>query len=84
MGHFKGTFTKTGFVVLKKINIGSGNEHDAVVLMTDEGDFPLQRTDVYIFNDQKLRNLIGSIIEGTGTILNTGTFALDAWKIIDA
>jgi hypothetical protein len=47
---------------------GSKSEHEAVMLVTDEGEFRLRRKGGNPFHDPSLEQLVGREIEAEGTV----------------
>lgn len=72
-----------GRVVRKRFGKGSKSEHDAVMLVTDRGEFRLRRVEGNPFHDPELDPLVGEEIVGQGTIHND-TFLLTSWKVVGA
>ena len=56
----------SGEVRKERIGVGSKSEHDAVMLLTDDGRFRLQRKNANPFDDPKLDGLVGKRIEARG------------------
>lgn len=57
-----------GTVARRPYAVGSKSEHEAVVLITDEGEFRLQRKGGNPFHDPSLEKLIGKEIEAEGLV----------------
>jgi hypothetical protein len=57
-----------GTVARRPYAVGSKSEHEAVVLITDEGEFRLQRKGGNPFHDPTLEKLIGKEIEAEGLV----------------
>lgn len=71
--------THRGRVVLKTSGRGSKSEHEAVVLVTDDGEFVLRRPGGNPFADPVLRRLVGKTIECSGTPRD-GKLIVSSWK----
>ena len=72
--------TLSGDVILKRINIGSKQEHEAVMLVTRSGEWRLRRKNKNPFFDKTLRDLVGKSIECDGLPATTTLFFLDKWE----
>ncbi|MBD0366977.1 MAG: hypothetical protein ICV53_12850 [Flavisolibacter sp.] len=70
----------TGKVVMKKVNVGSKSEYEAVCLETDNASYVLRRAGGNPFQDQSLQKLKGKIITAKG-ILNDYLFIITEFKI---
>ncbi|MBD0378384.1 MAG: hypothetical protein ICV51_22495 [Flavisolibacter sp.] len=70
----------TGKVVMKKVNVGSKSEYEAVCLETDNASYVLRRAGGNPFQDQSLQKLKGKIITAKG-ILNDYLFIMMEYKI---
>jgi hypothetical protein len=57
-----------GQVVKRPFAVGSKSEHEAVVLVTEQGDYVLRRPGGNAFRDPELDRLIGKTIAGEGTV----------------
>lgn len=57
-----------GTVTRRPYAAGSKSEHEAVMLVTDEGEFRLRRKDGNPFHDPSLDRLIGKQIEAEGIV----------------
>jgi hypothetical protein len=69
----------SGSVVRKSIATGSKSEREAVVLLTDSGQFVLRRQGGNPFNDPELNKLVGKTINCSGEL--TGyTILMSDWK----
>ena len=68
-----------GRVVKKPFGVGSKSEHDAVMLVTDAGEFVLRRQGGNAFHDPQLEQLVGKSIACEGT-LHGYTFIMSAWQ----
>ncbi|MBD0280445.1 MAG: hypothetical protein ICV81_21120 [Flavisolibacter sp.] len=58
----------TGKVVMKKVNVGSKSEYEAVCLETDNASYVLRRAGGNPFQDQSLQKLKGKTITAKGVI----------------
>lgn len=68
----------TGHVTKKLFAAGSKSEREAVVLVTDEGEFVLRRKGGNPFFDSQLEDLVGKTIRCEGDL--TGyTFLMTSW-----
>mgnify|MGYP001278471256 CR=1 FL=1 len=56
-----------GKVVRKLVAPGSKSEHDAVMIVTDEGEFILRRSGGNPFADPELDKLVGKQLQCEGT-----------------
>lgn len=68
-----------GAVVKKPIAAGSKSARDAVMLVTDEGEFVLRRQGGNPFFDPELERLVGKQIECDGQ-LHGYTFIMSQWS----
>jgi hypothetical protein len=69
----------SGSVVRKPIATGSKSEREAVVLLTDSGQFVLRRHGGNPFNDPELNKLVGKTIKCSGEL--TGhTILMSEWE----
>ncbi len=57
-----------GTVTRRPYAVGSKSEHEAVMLVTDEGEFRLQRKGGNPFHDASLEQLVGKRIEAEGVV----------------
>jgi hypothetical protein len=57
-----------GTVTRRPYAVGSKSEHEAVMLVTDEGEFRLQRKGGNPFADPELERLVGKRIEAEGVV----------------
>jgi hypothetical protein len=57
-----------GTVTRRRYAPGSKSEHDAVMLVTDEGEYRLRRKGGNPFHDPALEKFIGKRVEATGVI----------------
>lgn len=74
--------TLRGRVVRKRVSIGSKSEHDALVLVTADGqEYTLRRQGGNPFRDPQLDPLEGKQIECEG-IDRDGQVIMTAWKVI--
>jgi len=75
------TMQLTGQVTKKPFAEGSKSEHDAVMLITKEGEYVLRRRGGNPFSDPELDKLVGDRIRCEGDL--TGyTFLMDTWAEI--
>jgi hypothetical protein len=72
-----------GRVVRKRINVGSKSEHDATVLVTDEGEFKLRRQGGHPFADPDVQALAGKRIRAEG-FMSAGQFIMARYDVIPA
>jgi len=70
-----------GRVVRKRINIGSKSEHDAAVLITDEGEFKLRLQGGHPFADPSVQALVGKRIRGEGFV-SAGQFIMTRYDVV--
>jgi hypothetical protein len=68
-----------GSVVRKAIATGSKSEREAVVLLTDSGQFVLRRQGGNPFHDPELNKLVGKTIKATGE-LSGYTILMSEWE----
>jgi hypothetical protein len=68
----------TGQVVKKPFGVGSKQEHEAVMLVTDSGEYVLRRAGGNAFSDPDLERLVGKRIRCQGTTFNY-TLIITAW-----
>jgi hypothetical protein len=68
-----------GRVVKKPFGVGSKSEHDAVMLVTDSGEYVLRRLGGNAFRDPELDQLVGKSIAAEG-ILHGYTFIMSSWE----
>lgn len=67
-----------GRVTKKLFGAGSKSEHEAVIIVTDAGEYVLRRRSGNPFFDEELENLVGKKIRCDGDL--TGyTFLMDDW-----
>lgn len=69
-----------GTVKRKLIRRGTKSEHQALVLVTPEGEYKLRRVDGNPFHDEMLDELEGNRVRCTGE-LDGNEIILDYWKI---
>jgi hypothetical protein len=67
-----------GSVIKKLTAAGSKSEHEAVVLITDEGEYVLRRKGGNPFFDEELENLVGKRILCEGNLAGY-TFLMTDW-----
>lgn len=65
-----------GRVTRRPYAVGSKSEHEAVMLVTDEGEFRLTRRGGNPFSDPELDRLVGKYLEAEG-LLSGGSFILE-------
>jgi len=71
-----------GRVVRKRFGRGSKSEHDAVMLVTDDGEYRLRRVGGNPFADPVLAGLVGKTVEVDGTA-SEHTLVVTAWRALD-
>lgn len=73
-----------GTVVRRQYGAGSKSEHDAVMLVTDDGAYRLRRVGGNPFQDPALDQLVGQKIVCEGT-LHQSTVLMSSWSpVIEA
>ncbi len=72
----------TGRVQKKRFAVGTKSERDAVVLVTDTGEFVLRRAGGNPFQDSILDGLIGSTIHAMGEVCGY-SFIMNRWREVD-
>ena len=70
----------SGTVVRKPFGRGSKSEHNAVWLVTSDGEFVLRRAGGNPFSDPGLEKLVGKRIECTGHLVGGYTLVISDWK----
>ena len=70
-----------GRVIQKRINIGSKSEHEAVVLVSEDGEFKLRRQGGHPFADPDVQALIGSRIRAQGFV-SAGQFIMEGYDVL--
>jgi hypothetical protein len=70
-----------GTVARQSIAIGSKNEHEAVVLLTNEGPLKLRRPGGNPFHDPELEDLVGKEITCQGEIYS-GQLVMQHWDLV--
>jgi hypothetical protein len=74
--------TYQGRVVRKRVSIGSKSEHDALVLVTPDGqEYKLRREGGNPFRDPELDVLEGKRIECEG-VLRNGQLIMTRWSVL--
>jgi hypothetical protein len=74
--------TLQGRVVRKRVSIGSKSEHEALVLVTPDGQkYKLRRQEGNPFRDPELDVLEGKRIECEG-ILRNGQIIMTRWSVL--
>jgi hypothetical protein len=68
----------TGRVVKKPFAAGSKSEREAILLVTEEGEYVLRRQGGNPFYDQELEKLVGKKIEVDGKIIGY-TLMMSNW-----
>jgi hypothetical protein len=72
--------TLRGRVERRRIQVGSKSEHEALVLVDDDGSaWKLRRLGGHPFNDPTLATLEGRRVELSG-YADASTFFLDGWR----
>ncbi len=75
--------TYQGRVVRKRLSIGSKSEHEALVLVTPDGqEYKLRRQEGNPFRDPELDVLEGKRIECEGMLRN-GQLIMTRWSVLD-
>jgi hypothetical protein len=57
-----------GSVVKRPFGAGTKSEHDAIMLVTKDGDYILRRQGGNAFHDPALEKLVGKQVQVTGTV----------------
>jgi hypothetical protein len=70
-----------GRVTRKRINVGSKSEHQAMVLVTKDGEFKLRRQGGHPFSDPDVQALHGKRIRAKG-IIAAGQFLMETYEVI--
>lgn len=70
-----------GTVQQRRYAVGSKSEHDAVTLLTPEGEFRLQRKDANPFEDPQLRAYVGKHVEVAGFVAGPSLIIEDLKEI---
>lgn len=70
-----------GHVVSKPFAPGSKSEHEAVVLVTESGEFVLRRRRGNPFHDDELERLVGHEIVCTGEVAGY-TVIMSEWRVV--
>ena len=74
--------TLEGLVVRKRVSIGSKSEHDAILLVTPDGqEYKLRRQEGNPFRDPELDALEGKRIECEG-IVRDGLVIMTRWSVL--
>ncbi len=71
-----------GKVIKKVLYTGTKSEHEAITLVTREGEYKLRRKGGNAFMDETLIGLEGKEIEGDG-VIRGNQFIMDKWEIIE-
>jgi hypothetical protein len=70
-----------GRVVQKRINIGSKSEHDATVLIVEDGEFKLRLQGGHPFAEPKVQSLVGKRIRAEGFV-SAGQFIMEHYEVL--
>ena len=73
----------TGSVVRKTFAAGSKSEHSAVFLITDGGDYKLERAEGNPFHDPELEKLVGKRIAVTGEVIAGHTLRIRSHRVFE-
>lgn len=71
----------TGKIVKKPFGVGTKSEHEAVMLVTDSGEYLLRRQGGNPFRDPQLDGLVGCTIQCEG-IVRGYTLIMSEWSEI--
>ena len=71
-----------GVVVRRRINIGSKSEHDAALIVCEEGTFKLRRSGGHPFSDPDVQALVGLRIRAEGFV-SAGQFIMTHYAVVD-
>ncbi len=74
--------TYRGRVLKKPFGVGSKSEHEAVILVTESGEFVLRRQGGNPFQDPQLDSLVGQSITCEG-VLHGYTLIMSEFQVID-
>ena len=66
-----------GLVIRRVVAVGSKSERDAVVLVTDDGEYVLRRRGANPFVDPELDALVGKTVRCTGELRGSTLIASD-------
>jgi hypothetical protein len=58
----------SGSVVRRPFGVGTKSEHDAIMLVTSDGEYVLRRRGGNAFHDPALEKLVGKKVQITGTV----------------
>jgi hypothetical protein len=72
--------TIEGLVIKKPFARGTKSEHEAVCLVSAEGEFVLRRAGGNPFSDPELDELVGKEIRAEGDVVGY-TFVMSAWSV---
>jgi len=72
-----------GNVVRQRTGAGSKSEHQAVVLLTPDGELKLRRPGGNPFHDAELEKLVGREIDCDGEV-HQGQLLLTRWDVVAA
>ena len=72
-----------GRVIHKRINVGSKSEHEAVVLVSPDGEFKLRRQGGHPFDDPDVHALVGTRIRAQGFV-SAGQFIMEGYDVISS
>ena len=73
----------TGNVIRKTFARGSKSEHEAVFLVTPEGEYKLERMHGNPFHDPELEALVGTRIACTGRVIDY-LLRIDSWRKVES
>jgi hypothetical protein len=71
-----------GRVVERHIGVGTKSEHDAVVFVTDSGEYKLRRRGGNPFVDSEITKLVGKRIPVAG-VIDSGHLIMSDWTVLD-
>jgi hypothetical protein len=74
---------RSGRVVKRTYAPGSKSEREAVMLVTDEGEYLLRRQGGNPFSDPELEDLVGRRVRAEG-VLHASSFIISRWQVIDS
>lgn len=72
----------SGIVVRRRVGLGTKSDHDAVVLLTDDGAFKLRRSGANAFQDDVLDRLVGKRVRARG-IVRSGQLIASEVEAVD-